>query len=257
MSAIVTTLDREIAREERLVGIPTDQPLTDGAITHRRLQIAVVLLVAGLVAVFAAFTAVSTLQLLALMIAATFGLYALEKDRHLRRLTSLHGDVERISFVVAGELLHSGVLRIDAELVDVCDSLARAAGRIAAGLADALPADCTRVRLTGPAGEVPLAAERDLDPRGPVVDLPSVARDAVRARQPMRATAPDGRTIVAVPLWRRRDIIGVLEAVSRSGVAYTPEDAALIDAYGRGAIAALLASPAPASSALSALSETA
>jgi hypothetical protein len=248
MSAIVTTLDREIAREERLVGIPTDRPLTDGAIARRRLQLAVVLLVAGLVAVFAVFAAIDSLQLVALMVAATFGLYALEKDRHLRRLASLHGDVERISLVVAGELLHSGALRIDAELVDVRDSLARSAGTIAAGLADALPADCTRVRLTGPAGEVPLAAERDLDPRGPVMDLPNVARDAVRSRQPVRATAPDGRTIVAVPIWRRRDIIGVLEAVSRPGAAYLPEDAALVDAYGRGAIAALLAPPASASS---------
>lgn len=241
MSAIVTTLDREIAREERHVGIPTDRPLTDAAIAHRRLQLAAVLLIAGLAAVFAVFAAIDSVQLVALIVAATCGLYALEKDRHLRRLASLHDDVERISLAVAGELLHSGALRIDAELVEVCDGLARAAGRIAAGLAEALPADCTRVRLTGPAGEVPLAAERDLDPRRPALDMPSVARDAVRSQQPVRATAPDGRTIVAVPIWRRRDIVGVLEAVSHPGSAYCPEDAALVDAYGRGAVAALLA----------------
>ena len=47
MSAIVTTLDREIAREERHVGIPTDRPLTDAAIAHRRLQLAAVLLIAA------------------------------------------------------------------------------------------------------------------------------------------------------------------------------------------------------------------
>ena len=55
MPATVTTLDREIAREERSVGLPTDEPLTDRAIAHRRLQIAAVLLVCGFVALYAAF----------------------------------------------------------------------------------------------------------------------------------------------------------------------------------------------------------
>jgi hypothetical protein len=50
MPATVTTLDREIALEERRVGLRTDQPLTDGAIARRRLQIAVVLGASGFVA---------------------------------------------------------------------------------------------------------------------------------------------------------------------------------------------------------------
>ena len=36
MPAKVTTLDREIAKEERCVGIPTDEPLTDRAIRRVR-----------------------------------------------------------------------------------------------------------------------------------------------------------------------------------------------------------------------------
>ena len=36
MPATITTLEREIALEERRVGIPTDQPLTDRAIARRR-----------------------------------------------------------------------------------------------------------------------------------------------------------------------------------------------------------------------------
>ena len=55
MPATVTTLDREIAREERWVGLPTDQPLTDRAIAHRRLQIAAVMLACGFLALFAFF----------------------------------------------------------------------------------------------------------------------------------------------------------------------------------------------------------
>jgi hypothetical protein len=243
MSAIVTTLDREIAREERIVGIPTDRPLTDRAIAHRRLQIAVVLLISAFVAVFAAFSPTGQVKLFSMALAALFGVYALEKDRHLRRLAVLHGDFERITLVVAGELMHSGALRGARELLDLRDALGRAAGRLAATLAEVLPAHCTRVRVTGPAGEVPVAAERDLV-EVPVPDDPTVARDAVRAGKPMRRAGLGGRTVIAVPLWFDDEVVGVLEAVSGPGTPYTAPDVALVDAYGRGAITALLAPPA-------------
>ena len=46
-------LDREIADEERCVGIDTTRPLTDATIVHRRVQIAGLLLVCGFTALFA------------------------------------------------------------------------------------------------------------------------------------------------------------------------------------------------------------
>src|SRR5262249_42126775 len=118
MVATITSLDREIAREERRVGLPTGEPLTDESIARRRVQIAFVLGACGMVALFAVFQAEVALRILAVAIAVGFGAYAIEKDRHLRRLCSLRGDSRRITLAVAGELMFSGALAGDRELLD-------------------------------------------------------------------------------------------------------------------------------------------
>ena len=48
--------------------------------------------------------------------------------------------------------------------------------------------------------------------------------------------------MLTVPLWRRDDVVGVLELVSHPGATYLSRDAALVDAFGRGVVAALLGS---------------
>jgi len=244
MAATVTTLDRAIADEERIVGLPTDRPLTDGAITRRRIQIAAMLLACGFLAVFAACFASGEMQIYAIALAVFFGLYSIEKDRHLRRLGRLRGDSLRITLVVAGELLYSGVLDGDRELLDLRDGVARSAGRLAAGLTDVIASDCARVRMVGPSGEVPIAAERELAPIRPVPADEDIARAALHDRAPVRTLSADGRSVLVVPLWRANDVVGLLEAVAPGGVRYAPADAALVDAYARGAIAALLSPPA-------------
>jgi hypothetical protein len=238
MPATVTTLDREIAREERSVGLPTDEPLTDRAIAHRRVQIAAVLLVCGFVALYAVFASAGVLQISAIALAGGFAMYAIEQDRHLRRLALLRGDSRRITLVVAGELLYSGALASDQELLDLREGVGLRAGRLAAALADVVPADCTRVRLVGPSGEVPIAAERELTPGRSVTDDVAPAVEAMRTGSPVRKEV-GGRTVLAVPLWRRDDLVGVLEAVSPPGQLYEPVDAALVDSFARGAIAGL------------------
>ncbi len=238
MPATVTTLDREIAREERSVGLPTDQPLTDRAIAQRRVQIAAVLLICGFVALFAVFASSGVLQISAIALAGGFGMYAIEQDRHLRRLALLRGDSRRITLVVAGELMYSGALASDRELLDLREGVGKTAGRLAAALADVVPAECTRVRLVGPSGEVPIAAERELVPGRSVTDDGTPAEEAMRTGAPVRKEV-GGRTVLAVPLWRRDDLVAVLEAVSPPGELYEPVDAALVDSFARGAIAAL------------------
>ena len=106
MPARVTTIEREIALEERRVGIPTNQPLTDRAIARRCLQIAFVLGASGFVALFAVFFAGGVVRIGAIALAVAFGAYAMEKDRHLRRLASLRGDSMRITLAVANEHAH-------------------------------------------------------------------------------------------------------------------------------------------------------
>lgn len=238
MPATVTTLEREIVREERCVGLPTDQPLTDRAIARRRIQIAALLCACGFVALFAMFTSVGVVQMCAIALAGAFGVYAIEQDRHLRRLALLRGDARRISLVVADELMYTGALSNDRELLDLRDNVARGAGALAAAVADVLPSDCTRVRLVGPSGEVPVAAE--FGARFP--DDPALGSEAIRRFAPVRRTVAD-RTVLVVPMWRRTDPVALFELVSPLGSHYQAGDAAVVDAFARGATAALNSLP--------------
>jgi hypothetical protein len=239
MPVAVTILDREITLEERRVGIPTNQPLTDGAIARRRLQIAIVLGASGFVALFAMFLAAGVVRAGAIMLAALFGAYAVEKDRHLRRLASLRGDSMRITLAVASELMLSGALASDPELLDLRDGIGRAAGRLAAGLADVVGAECTRLRLLGPSGEVPVAAERDLAARASVPDDPTAAHKVLRNRRTVREVTVDDRGVLVVAMRRGDEVLALLEAVAPRGDRYRPVDVVQADAYARGAVAAL------------------
>ena len=239
MPATVTSLDRAIAREERFVGLPTDEPLTDAAIAHRNLQISGLLAACGCVALAAVMTANEITSVCAFVLAGAFGIYAIRQDMHLRRLATLRGDSRRITLVVASELMHTGALAPDRELLDMRDALGRAAGAIANALASVVPCDCTRVRLVGPSAEVPIAAERELAPRRPVVDDPKPALQALHECAPVRRQV-DEHSVIVAPLWRGDDMIGLLEVVSPKNKHYQLRDAAQVDAFGRGAVAALL-----------------
>jgi len=241
MPATVTTLDREIALEERRVGIPNGQPLTDGAIARRRFQIAAVLGASGFAALSAVFLADRVVRVGAILLAVAFAAYAVEKDRHLRRLALLRGDSMRITLVVANELMSSGALAGDRELLDLRDGIGRAAGRLAAGLADVVAADCTRVRLLGPSGEVPVAAERELTLRYSVPDDPTAAHEVLRKGKPVRQVTSDDRGVIVVALHRGDQILALLEAVAPCGERYRPADLAQADAYAHGAVAAIAA----------------
>ena len=241
MSANVTILQREIAREEKLVGIPPDQPLTNAAIVRRRLQIAVLLGLLGLVSVVALVAVSGALRLISSLFALLFGAYALTKERHLQRLARLRDDANVITLVVANEIVFSGALESDPELLDLRLAVERSAPALVAGLAEVLPTDCARVRLTGPSGEVPIAAERDLAPGRFAPDDSAIARAALQQRHSVRRAGNYDRAVLTVPLWRGDDVVGVLELVSHPGQTYLSRDAGLVDAYGRGAVAALLA----------------
>jgi hypothetical protein len=144
MPATVTTLTREIAREERCVGIRSDAPLTGRMITRRRTQLIAVLAGCGFVALFAIFAAAGGMQMIAVSLAGAFGIYAIEQDHHLRRLALLRVDSERISLHVASELMYSGALAHDRELFDLRDRAGVIAGELAVELAEVVPAACTR-----------------------------------------------------------------------------------------------------------------
>jgi hypothetical protein len=201
------------------------------------------MLACAFVAVFAVFTAVDAVHSCAIVLAGAFGVYAICQDRHLRRLATLQSDAHRISLVVAGELIYSGALYSDCELLDLREAVARGAGALAKALAEVLPCASRRVRLVGPSGEMPVAAEAGR--RFP--DDPSLATGAIRALAPVRR-AVGHHTLLVVPMWRGVDAVGVLEALSPPGEHYQPGDAALVDAFARGAVAAMNSLPSAWSS---------
>jgi hypothetical protein len=236
--ATVTTLEREIAREERRVGLPTDRPVRDRDFSRRRWQIAVMMLACAGVALYAVFAASGGLQLCAVALAGGFGVYALEQDRHLHRLAVLCGDSQRITFVIADEIMFSGALIDDRELLDLRDRIGRRAAGVVVALAGLLPDHCTRVRVVGPSGELPIAAECNCGRREPEIDDSAAAIEAVSTRAVVRALDGD-RGVMAAALWRGEDAIGVLETIAPHGEHYDAGDAALVDAFGRGVVAAL------------------
>lgn len=233
------TLEREIASEERIVGIPTDRPLTDSAIGRRNGQLGLLLglLTIGVVATLA--SDMSSLRVLLSALAVVFGIYALQKERHLQRLSRLHHDENSILLNVADSLLRSGALHADRELLDLRRAVELGATRIATDAADAVLAHCAAVRLVGPSGETPLAAVCDFGDAGIWLD-PEPAHAALKRHEAIRRGAPDGRTVIAVPLEYRHEVVGVIEVISGPSEPYGMHDTELVSAFARGAVSGLL-----------------
>jgi hypothetical protein len=237
----VDSLEHEIAHEERIVGIPTDQPLTHSAIIRRHVQIGVLLGLLSLALVATLVSSMGALRLFFCVLALAFGVYAWFEGKHLERLARLQRDETSIHLTVADSLLRSGVLHADRELLDLRTAVERAAPRLAADLVTVVPAECAGLRLVGPMGETPLAAVCDLGTAGVWLD-PEAAHEALGRREPIRRAAQDGRTVIAVPMEHRGDAVGVLEVVSVSTDRYSLVDELLVSAFARGAVSALLGS---------------
>jgi hypothetical protein len=233
------TLEREIACEERIVGIPTDRPLTDSAIGRRNGQIGLLLGLLTIAVVATIASNMASVRVLTAALALVFGIYALQKERHLQRLSRLHHDENSMLLNVADSLLRSGVLRADREMLDLRSAVELGAARIATDAADAVLAHCAAVRLVGPSGETPLAAVCDFEDAGIWLD-PEAAHEALRRHEPVRRGAPDGRTVIAVPLEYRFEVVGVLEVVSGPSEPYGIHDTELVAAFARGAVSGLL-----------------
>jgi hypothetical protein len=233
------TLEREIATEERIVGIPTDRPLTDSAIGRRNSQLGFLLGLLAIVVVATLASDMSSLRVLTSALALVFGIYALQKERHLQRLARLHHDENSILLDIADSLLRSGALQADREMLDLRSAVELGAARLASDAADAVLAHCAAVRLVGPSGETPLAAVCDFEGAGIWLD-PDAAHTALQRHEAIRRGAPDGRTVIAVPLEYRHEVVGVLEVVSGASEPYSMQDAERVSAFARGAVSGLL-----------------
>jgi hypothetical protein len=243
-STTVDTLEHEIAHEERIVGIPTDRPLTHAAIAKRHAQIGVLLGLLSLALVATLVSSMGALRFFFCVLALAFGVYAWFEGKHLERLARLQHDETTIHLTVADSLLRSGILCADGEVLALRNAVERGANQLAADLVDVVPAECAGVRLVGPMGETPLAAVCDLGTGGVWLD-PSAAHDALARREPIRRGARDGRAVIAVPMEHQGDVVAVLEVVSVSSDRYSLVDELLVSAFARGAVSALLGGAHP------------
>jgi hypothetical protein len=238
MNATITSLEREIVREERAVGLH-EGPLTPDVITGRQVQVSaiIVLFAAALLGVAFSPHGTTTLRTLTALFACLLVMYGLDQDRHLRRLERLTDDTRVINLAVVDALAGSGALASDAEALVMRESAQFHARSIADRLADLVLADTVRVRIAGPSGEVPLAAVN----RGAVdtPDDPAIAGHAIRRGHAVQHTTPDGRTVLAVPVIHHAEPVFVLEVVSPVSMPYEGRDASTIEAFGRGVLAAL------------------
>ncbi len=239
MQPTITTLDEAIAREEKIVGLRVHGPATERCIRGRQLQVAGVvgLLVVALVGVAFSPAGTPMLRIATTLFAAAFVAYALEQDRHLRRLAVLSGDSRRITLAVVDALSQSGALRADAEVLAIRNAYERAAPVLAAGLAELLVADVTRIRVAGPSGELPVAATRAGADNA--IGDDTVALAALRRGRAVQRRGSDLRTTLAVPCWYHEQPIAVLEAIAPGTKGFVPKDAALVEAFAAGAVAAL------------------
>ena len=212
------TLDREIASRSAGSGFRPISRLTDGAIAHRRLQIALVLLRMRVRRAVRAVRVDGVVQVGAIALAGVFGMYAIEKDRHLRRLASLRGDSRRITLVVASELMFSGALAADRELLDLRDGIGQRRGAGSRGsrrrrcppTARACVCSARRVRCRSR----PSASS---SPGRPVPDDARAGHEALRTHTPVRRESSTVAPCSRSPLWRGDELVAVLEAVSPAG----------------------------------------
>lgn len=124
MGTTLEDLREQIRREERVAGLRADGHVTDAAIKRRRLQIALVSVVVFLGLVLttlvddlwvdlkrnSSIVDPSSARLAMIVFAVAFIAYALEKERHLRRLTTLGHEAHAINMELAERILRSAAL---------------------------------------------------------------------------------------------------------------------------------------------------
>lgn len=237
-AATITTLAKQIEREERLAGIRAGA-VTRAVITRRQLQVASVCLAVTVALLGVAFSPRGSLLLKALTVALAVAMawYAVEQDRHLRRLARLTHESRAISLAVVDALAASGALHGDGAVLRVRRHLEHVGLVVALGLVDVLAAASVRFRVVGPSGEVPVAAASEGAAGTP--EHTDAARRVVRTGRPARFPRPDGAGVLVVPIRDHDEVVAVVEVVSPEGVPYGPDDWRLVDAYARGVLAAL------------------
>lgn len=247
-------LQDEIIREERYVGIRPGQPVSRDVIRSRRRQLELVAMLVFFGLVLTTLRAqiwgthshaglINPDYLRAAMITCAGGFiaYALEKEKHLRRLTVLDLEARRTNLFVADAMLRAAALSDDLELMHATLVLDEVADRVATRVQKRLDAGESAVRLLVAGGELPVAASR-VGADGPVTAAgrSALAEQVALARVPRRRDGEgDEPDVIAVPLVHYGRLLGVAEAVGRPGRRFDNVDLAILTALAERAAVAL------------------
>ena len=173
-------------------------------------------------------TDMSSLRVFTSALALAFGVYALRKERHLRRLAALHRDECSIHLTVADSLCD----RARCAPIASCSTSAPQS-RSARPASPPTLADVVLGRLRG--GAARRTFGRDTARRG--VRFRATRRSGstrppptkrCAGDEPVRQGARDGRTVIAVPLEHHTRCVGVLEVISGPAEPYSAHDAELV-----------------------------
>ncbi|MBV8950605.1 MAG: GAF domain-containing protein [Actinobacteria bacterium] len=234
-STAIEAIREQIRREERATGLHGDGHVTDAAIRRRRAQIAVVAVVVllGLVLTTLAndlwtefkrsssIVDVDTARLAMLVFSVAFVAYALEKETHLRRLSSLGIEARQLDYELARRMLSSAALaeaqRVVSSSLEL-EVVLRTALQQGAAMVEAASASLS---LLTDDGELLEAACLDSEPGQRVAD--AILLQVALAREPMLVSgpvplelgsglAPSARTtsVICAPLEHAGALLGVI-----------------------------------------------
>jgi len=257
MELTIEMLREQIRREERVAGLHPDGHVSDDEIRHRRRQIAAVAaLVFALLAIstiandlwtsFRRQSAVDpdTVRVAAIVLAMGFVAYVLDKDRHLKRLSSLGHRVRAIDVELADRIVQRATLAdaIDAVnmSLDLDEVLATFLDR---SMQMVGAARGSIVLLAG--GDLRVAATRNYGERGgtPLLVEESLALRAVMAGEPifMSGSVPldpasiaggPVTSVVCVPFACDGVPLGALAVGAVLGDRFEPRDVELLARFG-------------------------
>jgi GAF domain-containing protein len=203
MNTTIEAVREQIRREERMTGLRSDGHVTDAAIRRRRTQIAIVAMVVllGLILTTLAndlwidfkrgssIIDVDTARLGMLLFTAAFIAYALEKEMHLRRLSSLGHEAQQLNLQLADRILESAALadaeRVVSASLDL-DGVLHGALEQGAAMVVAASATVSLLAEDGELCEVASFASAGHAPR--VAD--AIVMQVALAREPMLVSGP-------------------------------------------------------------------
>jgi hypothetical protein len=248
----IDELRASIQREERLVGIHADGYVTPEQIHRRRRQIVLVTL---LVLVALGVTTVAydvwnelrtrdlwiepeVLRIGMIVFAAGFAVYVLEKEHHLKRLSSLGRRAQELDLVLAERMLMSAAVAEATEVVTVSLDLEEVLARILHEADRLVGASLGSVSLLCEGGHLEEAWTRGASVTGGKrLVAESVLLQVAMAREPFllvgplpyemtghRPTATDVVSVACIPLTRDDEVLGVMTIAARPGRRYSTTD---------------------------------